>query len=275
MTDVVELKRSRAASSSTISMPGSVARIVQDLVGGRRESHGDASPATPLQIRLDELVGLGDRTVARLAALAGRRTLTPESAARLALRHAREINGATPRRQPASGGEVGHQALEFTLAGDPFGLFAFRLQGARTWIGFAQVACIDLLLEVCPAHRGPVCLLLGHDAERRTVVSFVKARDWHCRLSGMVLDHRRRACQHILVLGGLPPRGSIRSSILSDLEQAVRRGGNSALLAAPGRRARTVRDERAVMLARDLLKMIELTFPGLVEVDRTSGEMQS
>jgi hypothetical protein len=37
----------------------------------RRESHGDASPATPLQIRLDELVGLGDRTVARLAALAG------------------------------------------------------------------------------------------------------------------------------------------------------------------------------------------------------------
>lgn len=74
MTVVVELKRSRAASSSTISMPGSVARIVQDLVGGRRESHGDASPATPLQIRLDELVGLGDRTVLgwRLSPVAAR-----------------------------------------------------------------------------------------------------------------------------------------------------------------------------------------------------------
>lgn len=72
-----------------------VARIASKLTAGRGALDCCAASVPPLPVGLIELTGVSDPTIVRLTLLAIEGTLTPETAARLAMRHAREIGGAS------------------------------------------------------------------------------------------------------------------------------------------------------------------------------------
>ncbi|WCS24869.1 hypothetical protein LOK46_27705 [Methylobacterium sp. NMS14P] len=81
-----------------------------------------------------------------------------------------------------------------------------------------------------------------------------------------------RGCRHVLLLGGLPSREPGRSIVLIEIEQALRRGGNTRLIASTLRKSCGADfPDPARDRVRELLTMIELTFPGLVDVAVSSG----
>lgn len=273
---IIEFPTGVRRSAIGASSPRSVARIAQSLSKRfRADGSGLVAPA-PLSIRLDDLSGVADTTIARLSNLALVGSLTPASAARLALRHADEVcdrkSGAgRPRRS-----QTGQLEIEATLIGDPFGNFALCLRLGEEWIGYAPTRALNRLFELCPADRGPACLLVGCDSARRTTTRLLAPHDWRQRLSDIVAEPAKRFDGHVLVVGGIPPRGERRRMILCRIEQAVRRGGG-IVPQAPRRYARPVRkqSESETKAVRNLLTLIELAFPGLVEVGSNDEEVKS
>ena len=209
----------------------SVARIAKSLSRRLRLSGQGPVAAAPLSIRLEDLSGVADATIASLSDLARAGSLTSASAARLALRHADEVRGRSSgvsRPNRSRGGQV---EIEATLAGDPFGSFALSLRRGDEWVGLAPMRALDRLFELCPADRGPACLLIGCDAARRPAVRLLAPVDWRQRLSDLASGEASRVEGHVHVIGGLPSQGDRRRVLLYGVEQAVHRSGGVRLSA--------------------------------------------
>lgn len=247
----------------------SVVVIVQRLSRRAPTSGRGIQSDASLPIRLSQLVGVNDETIDRLSVLARDGIVTPESAARLAMRHADERVGWHPRHRLNAGGAV---AYDLTLAGDPFGRFAFRMRGRTAWLLFAPTSGVGLLSEMCLDERIQACLLIGCEAGRRTTVRLLRPADWSRRLAFVSAGTNRCGSRHILLIGGLPRHGPERSSALAAVELAVRRGGNTKLVSSTLRKRLDARAPFPILAsARELLTMIELAFPGLVEVPVAAG----
>lgn len=248
-----------------------MAELVRNL-SGRRSTLAATGLDQPLPIRLNEFAGVADATIRQLSSLALGGVVTPASACRLALRHAEEVGG--PRKnQPLVA--VGAIRYELALAGDPFGEFAFHLRGRGGWIVFAPVTSLGLLTELCPSVGIQACMLIGCGADRRSTVRLLTAKDWHRRIVALSNGRSRCGSHHVLLLGGLPSREPERSSALSGIEQAVHRGGNTRLvLSTLKKRSGTDGSIRSQDHSREMLAMIELAFPGLVDVPAPTGEAQ-
>lgn len=245
-----------------------MAELVRSLCGRRSPPMG-GEPDQPLPIRLSEFAGVADSTVRQLCSLAVGGIVTPASACRLALRHAEEIGGPRKNQPPAAGSGIRY---ELALAGDPFGEFAFHLRGRGGWIVFAPVASIGLLTELCPGVGLQACMLVGCGADGRSTVRLLTAKDWHRRIVSLSNGRNRCGSHHILLLGGLPSREPERSSALTEIEQAVHRGGNTRLVFSTLRkRSEAARSIASRNHSREMLAMIELAFPGLVDVPAPTG----
>nr|WP_246681632.1 hypothetical protein [Methylobacterium sp. L1A1] len=239
-----------------------VAGIVGSL-SGRRPPPSATEHDQPLSINLSDIAGIADDTVRRLRSLALAGIITPASACRLALRHADEVGGARAKQLPARG----TIRYELALAGDPFGAFACHLRGRSGWIVFAPTTGLGLLAEVCPDVGIKACLLIGVGADGRSTLRVTTAKDWRRRISALASGNSRCGPHHVLLLGGPPSRELRHSSILAEIERAVRRNGQTRLVRSiSGERldvGRTVSSEASM---RDMLSMIELAFPGLLDV---------
>ncbi|MER2266097.1 hypothetical protein [Methylobacterium oxalidis] len=242
----------------------SIRQIASDLARGLAHPGSDPAGIVTLPIRLDELSGISDETIARLSALACDGTITPASAARFALQHAREAGGSTSRCLRPRASRRGHRRLDLTLSGDPFGTFALHLRNGENWVGFAPATCLDRLFAVCPDGVGSICLLVGSDAARRTTVRILAADRWRSRLLRLLSIPRGRSVRHVLVLGGLPPGGPSRSCAMATLGNALRKAGSTALRGPMARVETAVSAPSRPM--RDLLMLIELASPGLVDL---------
>lgn len=243
----------------------SVVGIVRSLCGRRVRTGAD--PDATLPIKLSELAGLADETVGRLAALAHEGVITAASAARLAIRHADECSDPRPRRESEAGRSAKY---ELTLLGDPFGRFAFRFRGRTGWVLCAPSTGIDFLAELRIHERVQACLLIGCGTGGRTAVRILTSADWSRRLLGVGIG--RSGSGHVLLLGGLPLRGAGRSHALTTIEQAVRRGGNTELVLSRLKMdAGSGRPGPVPDSAREVLTLIELVFPGLVEAPAAEG----
>ena len=269
---IVEFPSGRPLVRRPSCGPGnrSVAGIVQSLCGRRRFL--GAEPDTPIPVRLRELAGIGDETVERLSILARDGIIAPASAARLAMRHSDECGGRTSRRRTALGG--GATTFELTLAGDPFGQFALRLDGRSSWTVFAPMTSFGCLTELCTYEEIQACLLIGCSDTRRTTVRLLDAASWR-RLLALGAITGRCGSRHLLLLGGHPFRRPGSSSVLAELERAIRRGGNTELVSTPSRKRLFPEGSTAVPEAvREPLILIELTYPGLVDVPAPDGRTQ-
>lgn len=268
---VVEFPNGRRLQKRPPDRDGSIARLVRCLSGRHAMTNGASAIIRPLPIRLDSLTGLDDETVAGLAALAAGGVIAPASAARLAMRHAVESIRVRSDRPGVPPDTVRHPTLAMTLAGDVFGDFAFNLRLGKAWLGFAAATCLAPLLEICPPDRGAVCLLIGCDTSRRNTVRVLTPRDWR-RCLVMSNHARTKRHHHFLVLGGIPAAGKARSSILLGLRNAVLASGNSDLVGAGGRKQDArLRRHAPTAIGYELLTLIELAMPGLVEADGGRG----
>lgn len=270
---VVEFPSGRPLARRSPAAPRrrSVAELVRSL--SRRRSPPTATePDQPLPIRLSEFAGVADSTVRQLCSLAMGGVVTPASACRLAMRHAQEVDGPRKSRPPAAVGAVGY---ELALAGDPFGEFALHLRGRGGWIVFAPVTSLGLLAELCPGVGIQACMLVGCGADRRSTVRLLTAKDWQRRIVALSTGRSRCGSHHVLLLGGLPSREPERSSALTGIEQAVHRGGNTRLVFSTLRkRSEADRSVHFLDHSREMLAMIELAFPGLVDVPAPAGGEQ-
>lgn len=269
---VVEFPSGRRLGKVPPIVDRSIAHLVRSLSRKRRSAAKPISTDHSLVIRLDMLTGVDDETVAGLASLAAQRIITPSSAVRLALRHAAEAIRPRTELPVTSADPVPHPTIAMTLSGDVFGDFAFRLRMGDVWIGFTSASHYGSLFEICPPDRGAICLLIGCDASRRNTVRFLTSNEWRSCLSARMPIYAG-SVHHILVLGGIPPAGEARSSVLSDLACAVRRsGGNILTGAVRWRRATPDRHRVPTRIGLGLLTLIELAMPGLVGFDGRTEE---
>ncbi|MBY0254296.1 MAG: hypothetical protein K2X54_23440 [Methylobacterium organophilum] len=241
----------------------SVAEIARRL-SGHQSAPSAKGPDQHLPIRLSDFAGVADSTVRQLSTLALDGVITPASACRLALRHAEEVDrpSSTPPRIVR-----GTFRYELALAGDPFGEFAFHMRGRGGWIVFAPVTSLGLLIEICPPMGTQVCMLVGQRADRRTTVRLLTAKDWRRLAVAFSKGRDRSGTHHVLLLGGLPSREPDRSSALAQIEQALRRGGNTELVLSTLKKHCEADSSLAAQdPSREMLAMIELAFPGLVDV---------
>ena len=267
---VVEFPSGRpvVAGSSRGAPNRSVARMVRRLSGiGRADTCPE--PDAPFPIRLRELAGVNDEIVDSLAGLVRKGIVTPTSAARLAMRHADECSPRRPVGRPIA---TGAACYELKLAGDPFGQFALHLQGRSTWIVFAPARGLGYLAELSVSLRSQACLLIGSDAGRRITVRLLDPATWRRCIGDLSAGGARCGSRHVLLIGGLPCREPERSCALIEIEHAIRRGGNTVLISSNLRKAGNAGYPAPVPeSARELMTMIELTFPGLIEADASIG----
>lgn len=264
--NVIEFPTGRpfGSGSPASSRYRSVVGIVQCLSRQAPKSSKGIQTDASLLIKLSQLVGVNDETIDRLSVLARDGIVTPESAARLAMRHADECVGWHRRHRPIASGAV---AFDLTLTGDAFGRFALRMRGREAFLLFAPTSGVGQLLELCVPENFQACLLIGCGTERRTTVRILRPADWHRRLAVVSAGTNRCGSRHILLIGGLPRQEPERSLALDAIELAVRRGGNTELVSSTlRRRCETGRPFPIPASARELLTMIELAFPGLVDV---------
>lgn len=272
---VLEFPSGRRRSIGTSGTLRSVASIAESLSTQLRDTEAGVSSLVPLAIRLDELSGLVDPTITRLGVLARTGLLTPASAARLALRHADEVCGRDAGQAFLRLRRPGQLQIETTLVGDVFGGFALGYRRGDEWVGVASTRSVDRLHELCPPEPGPACLLVCCDAARRTTVRLLSPIDWRRRLAGLNAIGRQGFDGHVVVVGGLAPRGGRRRAILAGIERGLRRGGAFRPVGSDRRRGPTRQptncETRAVA---NLLMLIELAFPGLVDGERNGGESE-
>jgi len=261
---ILEFPTGRSIDASRARAPETVARLVRTFSGRTRAVVGRMSQ--PLPIELVALAGIDDETVKGLAALAAEGVLTAATAARLALRHAAETFQAA-HRSGRRGTEGRYPELTTTLAGDVFGDFAFRLRRYDRWLGFANLPAIPYLYEICPPDRNSLCLLIGSDAARRNVVRVSSPQDWRTRLADLHSKADERSEHHVLLIGGLPPAGAERRSILDQLYRGLTAAGSIAVARNNSKSAPADRRCRSGP-GIEVLMLIEIAMPGLVERDR-------
>lgn len=265
---ILEFPTGRSIDASRVRAPETVARLVRALL--RKTWAFGGGMSKPLPIGLDTLAGIDDETVKGLASLAAEGVLTVASAARLALRHATETFQAS-HRSGRRGMEGRYPELTTTLAGDVFGDFAFRLRRYDRWLGFANLPGISYLYEICPPDRNSLCLLIGSDAARRNIVHVSSPPDWRTHLTGLHAVADERGGHHVLLIGGLPPAGVERRSILDQLHRGLTAAGSIAVVrngTRPPPSGGRCRSGSGI----EVLMLIEIAMPGLVDRDRrTTG----
>lgn len=262
---VVEFPSGRPIASGMIAdrRRRDVAGIVRSL-SGRRPLSTATEHDQPIPIDLIEFAGVADDTVRQLRSLTLDGIITPASACRLALRHADEVGGARVKRLQAARGTVHY---ELALVGNPFGAFACHLRGRVGWIVFAPTTGLGLLAELCPDVGLKACLLIGSGADGRSTLRLTTAKDWRRRISALASGSSRCGSHHVLLLGGPPSRELRQSSILAEIERAVRRNGRPQLDGSiSGGRLDVDRTGSLEASTREMLSMIELAFPGLLDV---------
>lgn len=268
---VLEFPTGRRMSHRPVRPTDRVARLVRSLSG--RNSHVSTGRIVePISIRLDALTGFDDETVEGLTTLASAGVITAACAARLAMRHAIESSRSGLHPRHPSNGIGPHTRLATTLAGDVFGDFAFHLSCSDAWLGFATWPGIPFLYEICPPDRAAICLLIGCDAARRNVVRIQTPSDWRRRLTDARAAGSREVSHHVLLLGGIPRAGEARRSVIGRLHRAVLAAGNLAV-AGKSMMARSYADGGAyTRFELELLTLVEMAMPGLVELDRSRSE---
>jgi hypothetical protein len=220
----------------------------------------------PLSVRLRDLTGTADRVVDVLTGLAVDGTLTAACAARLAMRHVAEMERGSSARAPSDGQyRLRH---ELVVSGEIGGRFAFRIENlpGGAWVAWAALADLELLSGVCPAGVGPVCVILGFDRQGRPRAHLRTPRDWRTMLRSLSIGSVEGNDRHVLVLGGLPIPGGGRKAVISGIADGLRRGGSCAVSSRVaggwGKDPFGERERRA----RHHLLLIELAFPGLVDL---------
>jgi hypothetical protein len=259
--DLIEFPTGRLLPQSNYERR-TVAALAAALSAGG-SSHPD-SRRRPLQLSLQDLTGLSDRTIERLSDLAERGVLSPPSAARLAMRHAHELGGRNPTAP--SGHATARHSHHLALVGDPFGRAAFRIEdrASGAWVACATFAALDLLYEVCPSGIGPVCLVLGPEGRSQPETALRRSRNWCSDLARLADRVGRSADQHVLVLGGLPGSGRDRTLLLAGIEDGLRCGGMNVRAGTSRSRAEMGTAAERAGRARRHLVLMEVVFPGIV-----------
>lgn len=263
--DVVEFPTGRRLPYRAHSRQ-SVAALARRLAVGVRIEPRAGFEHEPLPVELRDLTGVSDRTVDTLSALAEGRFLTPASAARLAMRHAREIGHSLDGS--AGTFEATPYSHHLVLAGDVFGRFAIRIENRTddAWVGYATLADLNLLSEVCPTSCDAVCLVPDPGTKTRPTVALRKPRDWRADLARLSAGTDRVDERPVLVVGNLAGSGRSRAAAIAGIEDGLRRGGmrvRSARCSAGGGIATEAERERH---SRPHLVLIEIACPGLVDV---------
>lgn len=202
--------------------PGTVAAIANDLfrdLGGRPPL--PCRPAS-IPVRLEALCGVADETVSRLAAVAAAGVLTPESAARLALRHAREIGRGPRGRGQKSLSAPGRYDLH--LCGTGPESFAAKIESASgdPWVASATARSFELLLAICPGNGRAICLLVNRAATTGATVRLVTTRSWRNTLIDRSTRPGWRSLRHLLIVGGLPSGRRERSEVAAAIVSRLR-----------------------------------------------------
>jgi len=242
----------------------SVAELARRLAASARIG-GSRSKACPLPIELHELAGVADDTVGILTALADMRFIAPSCAARLALRHADEIDGmATCRSGPSPDDASRHELL---LAENETGRIAFSIKegASRAWVACGPLSDLGLLRRVCPLDADSIYLMPMADKKGRPTCRIGMSRSWLTALRRHVRAADRVADRVVLIVGGLPMRGIRRTSIRDAIAEGIRRSG-----VRPVAGSRTSEDGTKPFATpcgdgTRYLLLIELAFPGLVE----------
>lgn len=264
---VLEFPTGRILPDTYRQRSGCIAELVRSLAKGRSFENYSRLDLTPLPIRLDLLSGIEDDTIVKLSALAASGVITAASAARLALKHAAQTPSVRDRRFDAS---ARHPEVVMTLVGNIFREYAFNLRLGGVWLGFAFADHPATLVEVCPPDRGSVCLLIGCDTRRRNRIRLLASSDWRRWILARTTGSLQTA-YHVMVLGGIPPVGLLRSAILADLRKAI--GASGAIGSAPVFKGQpsSARPPAATEITGKLLTLIEIAMPGLVDVTANAG----
>lgn len=263
--NVVEFPTGRRLPSRSGSRQ-TVAVLAENLAAGACIVPRPDLCGAPLLVGLRDLTGISDRTVDTLSALATGRILTPASAGRLALRHAREISNSPDG--PADTSETSPYSHHLVLAGDVFGRFAVRIENRtdEAWVGYAALADLDLLSEVCPAGGNAICLVPAPGRETPPTVALRKPRDWRKDLARLSASMDRVAERPVLVVGGLAGSGRSRTAVVAGIEDRLRCSGmRIRSVRYPARSAIATAAERERQ-SRTHLVLIEIACPGLVDV---------
>ncbi|MCE4225015.1 hypothetical protein HCU64_14740 [Methylobacterium sp. C25] len=247
--------------------PGSVFDIASQL--HRKLGRRGALPRRPaaLSIRLEALCGVADATIRRLSVLAAAGSITHETAARLALRHAREI-GAD--RSPPSAKIRGVPSVyDLHVAGQAPDYFALRIASGdgAPWIGSAARHSYGKLLRVCP-DGSAICLLVGRAQGGPIPVRLVMTPSWQVTMVGRSMRPNWWTLKHILVVGGLPAEPTDDSDVTAAVVAHLRSRPHLRVL--PGGRAvqpDAPRDATAIQVVR----LLAIALPGLLTVDHHGG----
>lgn len=261
--NVLEFPTGRRMNGSRPCSVESVARLVECLAQ-RRSRAGTARVGKPLSIGLTALTGFDDETVEGLAALTANGTITADCAARLAMRHAAEQSRTRSQSQP-SHTNVAYPQLTTTLAGDVFDDFAFHLRRSSAWLGFATWRGIPHLYEICPPDPDAICLLIGCDAARRNVVRIKSPPDWRRHLAEVGAAKSRQSIHHVVLLGGLPAARGAWRAVIDQLHRGLLAAGNTVRAESRAPTKRPNPRGRCTPSAVEILTLIEIAMPGLVE----------
>lgn len=249
--------------------PGTVAAVANDLFRDLGGHPPLPCRPVPIPVYLGALCGVEDVTVSRLAAVSAAGALTPESAARLALRHAREI-GRGPRatrRDTPSG--TGRYALH--LCGDEPGSFAVKIEpeSGDPWVASAAVISFARLLDICPEDGRAICLLVSRSGTAGATVRLLTARSWRNTLTGRSTRPGWRSLRHLLIVGGLPSSRRERSEVVAAIVSRLR--SQPHLLITNGRAyAQSVGAPRNPA-ADGILQLLAIALPNLFAAEGPIG----
>ncbi|MCE4226681.1 hypothetical protein HCU64_23340 [Methylobacterium sp. C25] len=240
--------------------PDSVAGIAEVLHRKLERRRSPPRPRSHLAVRLDTLVGVADQTIRRLEALAAGRLITPETAIRLALRHAREIGTARPPRIRGVPG-----VYDVHLSGDGLRSFAVRIASTDggPWIGSARVGSFDRLLRVCPSDCRAICLLVGRVEAAKTTVRMTTTPSWQVTMIGRSMRPGWRSLSHLLVVGGLPSDTRDRSDATAAIARLLRTRPHLTFLFKESVRPLAPRSEAA----DQIIRLLAIALPGLLRPD--------
>lgn len=219
-----------------------------------------------LSIDISDLTGISDDTIDRLRALAAHRVLTPSSVVRLALRHASEIGRFRP--WPPQAARPFRSNYDFILAGDVFESFACRIEDrlGGAWVARGTLEDRALLFEICPPDGCPLYIAHGMDADTGPRTFLRKPRNWRSDLSRMAEGAEGMRDWHVLIVGGLPTDGQKRATVIGGIADGLRRGGAGVRIVKAADRSEFDTEAGRLRDARSHLNLIEIAYPGLVDV---------
>ncbi|MBY0253238.1 MAG: hypothetical protein K2X54_17960 [Methylobacterium organophilum] len=262
--NVVEFPTGRLSIRPPHGRP-TVAALTNRLAFRSRLRRDDAE-RRPLPVELRELAGVSDETVDLLTALVERRILTPASAARLAMRHASEID--RPSFAPAAADGARPHSHHLVLAGDLFSRSAFRVEerASGAWVACATFAALDLLFEVCPIDGMPFYILPSLDGRSAPSMVVRTPCDWQIDLARRAEAAERAAERYVLVIGGLPDSGQSRATIIAGVRDGLRRNRRRTQFRQSSPPSVPVAPDERNRPAYHHLVLIEIAFPGLIHV---------